>query len=75
MTRAEGQGDRSRVDGDRASRLLHEAFNAYLTKAADVSECQDIYDRLAYGGTAHEPKRTNGGHPVSNPQPPGRARR
>jgi hypothetical protein len=31
------------------------------TRIEAEDQCRDIYDRLAYGGTAHEPKETNNG--------------
>jgi len=31
-------------------------FIAYRTNTSDIAECMEVYDRLAYGGTAHEPK-------------------
>ncbi|MDU7523504.1 MAG: DUF262 domain-containing protein [Roseomonas mucosa] len=35
--------------------FLMKPINSYVTNQTDAAACQDIYDRLAYGGTPHEP--------------------
>lgn len=57
-------GDEFPVFGFRWSELTivdHRSFGnrpfpAYRTNTDDIAACAEIYDRLAYGGTAHEPK-------------------
>ena len=34
-------------------------FPCYRTRFEDVATLRDLYERLAYGGTAHEPSETN----------------
>jgi hypothetical protein len=31
-------------------------INCLMTQITNEAECREIYDRLAYGGTPHEPK-------------------
>ena len=31
-------------------------FSAYRMRTENIAQCEEVYDRLAYGGTAHEPK-------------------